>query len=164
MKVSLELKSVSALTLPYLRPPKRGMWTLPSKSACLVVILRLLRIIQRVRCRQYANTQHGSSLKFLTLSIVGFLAQTIRLIEDHPFPSQLIRHNPTLIYLRQAALLSKNMPDDLREAILGSQSSRKLLEYLDNDRERRAMVRTSTAIDVVQGGDKGKWSWSGRSG
>ncbi|KAK6382227.1 Gly-Xaa carboxypeptidase [Exophiala oligosperma] len=85
---------------------------------------------------------------------IGFLAQTIRLIEDHPFPSQLIRHNPTLIYLRQAALLSKNMPDDLREAILGSQSSRKLLEYLDNDRERRAMVRTSTAIDVVQGGDK----------
>lgn len=90
------------------------------------------------------------------LSTVGFLAQIIRLIEDHPFPSRLIRHNPTLSYLRQAALLSKSMPEDLRDAILGSQSSRKLLEYLDSDRERRAMVKTSTAIDVVKGGDKGK--------
>ncbi|OAP58229.1 hypothetical protein AYL99_07319 [Fonsecaea erecta] len=85
---------------------------------------------------------------------IGFLAQIIRLIEDHPFKSQLIRNNPTLTYLRQAALYSKHMPDDLREAILGAQSSKKLLEYMENDRERRAMIRTSTAVDVIQGGDK----------
>lgn len=86
---------------------------------------------------------------------VGFLAQIIRLIEDHPFKSQLVRQNPTLTFLRQAALLSTDMPDDLREAILGPHSSKKLLEYMDGDRERRAMVRTSTAVDVIQGGDKG---------
>ncbi|KIW15751.1 hypothetical protein PV08_05801 [Exophiala spinifera] len=85
---------------------------------------------------------------------IGFLAQIIKLIEDHPFPSKLIRHNPTLNYLRQAALLSKHMPDDLRDVILGSQSSSKLLEYLNTDRERRAMVKTSIAVDVVRGGDK----------
>ena len=87
---------------------------------------------------------------------VGFVAQIIRLIEDHPFKSQLVRSNPTLTYLRQAALHSKDMPGDLREAILGTQSSKKLLEYMDSDRERRAMVRTSTAVDVIQGGDKGR--------
>ncbi|KAJ9607100.1 Gly-Xaa carboxypeptidase [Cladophialophora chaetospira] len=85
---------------------------------------------------------------------VGFLAQVIRLIEDHPFKSQLVRNNPTLTYLRQAALYSKQMPEDLRQAVLGSQSSKKLLDYMDQDRERRAMIRTSTAVDVIQGGDK----------
>ncbi|OAG35252.1 hypothetical protein AYO21_10588 [Fonsecaea monophora] len=85
---------------------------------------------------------------------IGFLAQIIRLIEDHPFQSQLVRNNPTLTYLRQAALYSKQMPEDLREAILGAQSSKRLLEYMDSDRERRAMIRTSTAVDVIQGGDK----------
>ncbi|KAK5198562.1 Gly-Xaa carboxypeptidase [Exophiala xenobiotica] len=85
---------------------------------------------------------------------IGFLAQIIRLIEDQPFKSQLVRQNPTLTYLRQAALLSKDMPEDLRDAISGSRSSKKLLEYMDSDRERRAMVRTSIAVDVIQGGDK----------
>lgn len=87
---------------------------------------------------------------------IGFLAQIIRLIEDHPFKSQLIRNNPTLTYLRQAALYSKKMPEDLRQAIIGGQGSKRLLEYMDGDRERRAMIRTSTAVDVIQGGDKGE--------
>ncbi|EXJ89211.1 hypothetical protein A1O3_02277 [Capronia epimyces CBS 606.96] len=85
---------------------------------------------------------------------IGFLAQVIARIEGNPFKSQLIRQNPTLTFLRQAALLSKNMPDDLRDAILETHSSKKLLEYMDADRERRAMVRTSTAVDMIQGGDK----------
>jgi Gly-Xaa carboxypeptidase len=84
------------------------------------------------------------------------LAQIVRLIEDHPFNSQLIRNNPTLTYLRQAALYSKTMPEELRQAVLGSQSPKKLLDYMNSDRERRAMIRTSTAVDVIQGGDKGK--------
>lgn len=87
---------------------------------------------------------------------VGFLAQVIALIEDHPFESRLVRQNPTLTFLRQAALLSEDMPDDLRKAILLGHSSKELLEYMDGDRERRAMVRTTTAVDVIQGGDKGK--------
>ena len=48
------------------------------------------------------------------------------------------------------------MPEDLRQAVLGSQNSKKLVDYMDNDRERRAMIRTSTAVDVIQGGDKGE--------
>ena len=87
---------------------------------------------------------------------VGFSAQIIRLIEDYPFKSQLAQQNPTLTYLRQAACLSKKMPEELRKAILNGTSSKKLLEYMDGDRERRAMVRTSTAVDVIQGGDKGE--------
>lgn len=50
------------------------------------------------------------------------------------------------------------MPEELRDAILGAHSHKKLLEYMDEDRDRRAMVRTSTAVDVVQGGDKGEYT------
>jgi Gly-Xaa carboxypeptidase len=89
---------------------------------------------------------------------VGYLAQVIRIIEDQPFKSKITRHNPTLTYLRQAARLSKSMPEELREAILGPRSNEKILEYMDSSRERRAMVRTSTAVDVISGGDKGKQS------
>ncbi len=117
----------------------------------LEATLRHLRITLLVR----SSPDLRNTFRLLTCPIVGFLAQIIRLIEDQPFKSQLVRQNPTLTYLRQAALLSKEMPEDLRDAILGSRSSKKLLEYMDNDRERRAMVRTSTAVDVIQGGDKG---------
>lgn len=48
------------------------------------------------------------------------------------------------------------MPQELRDAILGPHASEKILEYMDASRERRAMVRTSTAVDVISGGDKGK--------
>ncbi|KIV81012.1 hypothetical protein PV11_08466 [Exophiala sideris] len=85
---------------------------------------------------------------------IGFQAQIISLIEDNPFQSQLIRQNPTLTFYRQAAVLSKSMPLELRDAILGLKPTKRFLEYMDGDRERRAMVRTSTAITMVQGGDK----------
>lgn len=46
------------------------------------------------------------------------------------------------------------MPLPLRDAILSPSSKNKVIEYMDGSLETRALVRTSTAIDVVHGGEK----------
>jgi Gly-Xaa carboxypeptidase len=47
------------------------------------------------------------------------------------------------------------MPSELRKAILDASAVDKVIEYLDNSPETRALIRTSTAVDVVRGGEKG---------
>lgn len=59
-------------------------------------------------------------------------------------------------YLQKAARFSKSMPDELRKAILDENSSEGLLKYLEASRDRRALVRTTTAADLISGGDKGE--------
>ncbi len=77
------------------------------------------------------------------------------MIEEKPFSSCLTPENPTLAYLETAAAYAKNMPSELRDAILNSPSEAKLIEYMDSSLETRALVRTSTAVDIVCGGEKG---------
>ena len=48
------------------------------------------------------------------------------------------------------------MPTDLRSAILNHDLEGKVLEYMDSSTERRALVRTSTAVDIISGGEKGE--------
>lgn len=88
---------------------------------------------------------------------VGYLAQVIQAIEANPFTSRLTDHNPTTEYLKCTALHSKSMPSSLREAILDSPSSSKVLKYMDSSLETRALIRTSTAVDVIRGGEKGEY-------
>jgi Gly-Xaa carboxypeptidase len=47
------------------------------------------------------------------------------------------------------------MPSELRKAILDASAVDKVIEYLDNSPGARALIRTSTAVDVVRGGEKG---------
>ena len=89
---------------------------------------------------------------------VGYLAQAIQTIEANPFESRLTAKNPTTEYLKCTALHSKNMPSSLRDAILDSPSSSKVLKYMDSSLETRALIRTSTAVDVILGGEKGEFS------
>jgi Gly-Xaa carboxypeptidase len=86
---------------------------------------------------------------------VGLLAQVIQIIEDHPFVSQLTPANPTYTYLRLAAEHSREMPQDLRDAILNGKSSDKIMKYLNETPETKALIQTSTAVTVVLGGVKG---------
>ena len=86
---------------------------------------------------------------------VGYLAQAIQAIEANPFPSRLTDQNPTTEYLKSTALHSKNMPRSLRKAILDPSASREVLKYMESSPESRALVRTSTAVDVIRGGEKG---------
>lgn len=78
------------------------------------------------------------------------------MIEDQSFQSRILRSNPTLRFLEQAARFSRSMPEDLRKAILDPDSTDKLQKYMDSIRDRRAMIRTTTAVDIVSGGDKGE--------
>lgn len=88
--------------------------------------------------------------------IVGYLAQAIQAIEASPFTSRLTNNNPTTVYLKSTALNSKSMPLSLRKAILDPSSSTEVLKYMDSSLERRALVRTSTAVDIMRGGEKGE--------
>ena len=86
---------------------------------------------------------------------VGILAQAIQAIESNPFPSRLTPKNPTSAYLECAAHYAKDMPSSLRNAILDHSSTEKVIKYMDSSLETRALVRTSTAVDVIRGGEKG---------
>ena len=87
--------------------------------------------------------------------IVGYLAQIITTIERNQFESQLTSKNPTSEYLKLAALFSKDMPAELRESILDSTKIDKVIEYMNSSPQTRTLIRTSTAVDVVRGGEKG---------
>ncbi|KAK0120222.1 hypothetical protein ONS95_011628 [Cadophora gregata] len=85
---------------------------------------------------------------------IGYLARIIQAIEDHPFQSRLTAKNPTSTYLKTIALHAKDIPVDLRKAILDPRSAKEVLKYMDSSLESRALVRTSTAVDLVRGGEK----------
>ncbi|KAF8849205.1 Gly-Xaa carboxypeptidase [Acephala macrosclerotiorum] len=84
---------------------------------------------------------------------IGYLAQIIQKIEENQFPSRLTSINPTKAYLQTAAHHAKTMDKGLRDAIL-SGSTDKVVEYLNRDPVTRANLRTTTAVDVIQGGVK----------
>ena len=151
MKALRALKHALAPSLHYQQPPRRAMWTSLSRSMFLAVTpLRPLITLP-------ASVSFRSKLLALIRSLpVGFLAQVIAIIEDHPFAPHISRRNPTLNYLQRAARFSKSMPDELRKAILDDKSSEELLKYLEASRDRRALVRTTTAADLISGGDKGE--------
>lgn len=75
-------------------------------------------------------------------------------MEGNPFASRLSPQNPTTIYLQTAAVHAKNMPLELRDAILSSPLNNKVVEFMNGSLETRALIRTSTAVDVVHGGEK----------
>jgi len=89
---------------------------------------------------------------------IDYLAKIITSISDNQFHSQLTNRNPTMKYLSLAARHGKTMPDELRDAILDPAKIGAVLEYLEADVERRALVRTSVAVDVIRGGEKGMFS------
>lgn len=85
---------------------------------------------------------------------IGYLAEVIKAVEGNPFASRLSPQNPTTIYLQTAAVHAKNMPLELRDAILSSPLNNKVVEFMNGSLETRALIRTSTAVDVVHGGEK----------
>jgi Gly-Xaa carboxypeptidase len=46
------------------------------------------------------------------------------------------------------------MPSKLRDAILDPEARETVVKYMDRSLDTRALVRTSTAVDVVSGGEK----------
>lgn len=75
-------------------------------------------------------------------------------IEGNHFVPQLRQDNPTFVYLKRAALHAKDMPGNLRWAILDPDGKNVLMEYLQSSIDTKALIQTTTAVDVVRGGDK----------
>ena len=84
------------------------------------------------------------------------MAELIHTIEKHVFDCHLTSKNPTTAYLSCLASFAPDVPHSLRNAILGHGSSDKVLEFMEGARDSRALVRTSTAVDIVGGGVKCK--------
>lgn len=104
------------------------------------------------------NTPGGHSSIPPDLTSIDYLAKIITLVSDHQFPTKLTNRNPTTKYLSVAAKHGKTMPEELRHAILDPERMAEVLEYLSSSAEMKALVRTSSAVDVIQGGEKGMHS------
>ncbi|KAL3422828.1 peptidase family M20/M25/M40 [Phlyctema vagabunda] len=85
---------------------------------------------------------------------IGYLAEIISLIERNPFPSTLTSGNPTGNYLSCLAEYGETIPSDLKDAILDRKDTRRVIDYMEKSLDTRALIRTSSAIDVVHGGSK----------
>jgi len=64
------------------------------------------------------------------------------------------KDNPFLVFLKRAALHAKDMPDHLRSVILDSTDESALLGHLCHSIDTKALIQTTTAVDVIEGGDK----------
>ena len=92
----------------------------------------------------------------LTILEVGYLAELIHTIEKHVFEYRLTSKNPTTAYLSCLASFAPDVPKSLKNAILGHGLPDKVLEFMKSARDSRALVHTSTAVDIVGGGVKSK--------
>lgn len=147
MKGHLALKRDGGRISQFLRVRRRDTLTSLSRSMGQGGILRHHLITLTVSLGFYPPVASTN------LSVVGYLAQIIQKIEENQFPSRLTNINPTKAYLQTAAHHAKTMDKSLRDAILAG-STDKVVEYLNQDPVTRANLRTTTAVDVIQGGVK----------
>ncbi|KAG5418963.1 hypothetical protein I9W82_003682 [Candida metapsilosis] len=89
---------------------------------------------------------------------IGIMAQLITEIENNPFSPLLTQVNPIMGQLFCLAEHSPNLNKDLKRNILKAQvdanANKKVVEYLNSNRETKYLITTSQAIDVVEGGVK----------
>lgn len=104
------------------------------------------------------ETPGGHSSAPPDFTAIDCLAKIITSVNENQFHSQLTDRNPVMKYLALAARYGKDMSDELRDAIFDPEKIGVVLGYLEADVEMRALVRTSIAVDVVRGGEKGMFS------
>lgn len=89
---------------------------------------------------------------------IGVAAKLIGLLEDHPFDSAFELDNPLYGLLTCAAEHSDKVPTSLKKDILqapkDSKSKEALKEFLSHDKQFRDLVRTTRAVDIINGGIK----------
>lgn len=89
---------------------------------------------------------------------IGILARLIALIEDVQFGSALTPANPLLNQLQCVAQHSPEIGQTLKKDILRAHfdqnANKAVLEYLEKDPLFKYYVKTSQAVDVIQGGAK----------
>ncbi|KAI6041920.1 carboxypeptidase S [Pisolithus marmoratus] len=89
---------------------------------------------------------------------IGILAELLVKIEANPFQAKLERHSPPYTIVQCLAAHAPNIPDHLRRDIIASAYSDKALRAAENvlfkNLEFKNLVRTTQAIDIIQGGVK----------
>jgi hypothetical protein len=145
MKAMLQFNSDGEQPLRCLARQKRDMLMFLSLLIWREDILRWRQIMPP------ASIMFSSDSLWLISKTVGYLVQAIQNIEENQFPSHLTDKNPTKAYLRTAIQDAKTIDKSLRDAVRDPRSIDKVIEYLNRDPATWALVRTSTAADVVQG-------------
>ncbi|KAG5647466.1 hypothetical protein DXG03_009397 [Asterophora parasitica] len=108
--------------------------------------------------RVEVNTPGGHSSVPPKHTSIGILAALLVEYEAHPFKLELSRRDPFYSTLQCVAEHGKDLPESLRKTIKRSWSSNKALLTLEKEISKnpvyKALVETTQAIDIVQGGVK----------
>ncbi|SCU96077.1 LAFA_0G04104g1_1 [Lachancea sp. 'fantastica'] len=89
---------------------------------------------------------------------IGVAASLITLLESNPFPPTFTPENPFYGFLTCAAEHSSRLPNEWKKAILDapfdSEQKHQLISLVSSERSLRDLLRTSQAVDIIQGGIK----------
>lgn len=89
---------------------------------------------------------------------IGILAQLITKIEDHEFLSILSNVNPVLGQLyclaEHSPILDKSLKSNILKAQLDENANGKVIEYMTANKETEFLIKSSQAVDIIQGGVK----------
>lgn len=86
---------------------------------------------------------------------VGLMSLILANFESNPYPSKLDEGNPFLHYLACLAEYAANIPGDLKSRIQDPSQWQGLADELGkHDRIANAFLTTTTAIDLINGGNK----------
>lgn len=89
---------------------------------------------------------------------IGVAAQLISKLEDHPFKPTFSVDNPLYGFLTCAAEHSKKispaLKKDILEAAKSPKSREQLTKFLASEKSYRDLVRTTRAVDIINGGIK----------
>ncbi|SCV03417.1 LANO_0G04016g1_1 [Lachancea nothofagi CBS 11611] len=89
---------------------------------------------------------------------IGVAANLINSIESNPFAPTFTTDNPFYGLLTCVAEHGNLIPDSIKKAILeapsDSEQRRKMIDFISGTRSLRELLRTSQAIDIINGGVK----------
>ncbi|SCW03156.1 LAFE_0G04192g1_1 [Lachancea fermentati] len=89
---------------------------------------------------------------------IGIAAELISLMESQPFDYSFTPENPIYGFLTCVAEHKSGLPAELKSAILDApydeKSKQKLIAFVSRDRMARELLRTSQAVDIINGGIK----------
>ncbi|KIO07677.1 hypothetical protein M404DRAFT_136116 [Pisolithus tinctorius Marx 270] len=111
-----------------------------------------------VNVRVEVTTPGGHSSLPPPHTSIGILAELLVKIEANPFKTHLARNSPPYKTIQCLAAHAPNLPDHLRRDILASAYSDKALRVAESvlftNLAFKNLVRTTQAIDIIQGGVK----------
>ncbi|AQZ18794.1 CPS1 (YJL172W) [Zygosaccharomyces parabailii] len=111
-----------------------------------------------VDVRFTVNGHGGHSSSPPDHTTIGVAADLIFLFEKHPFKSEFTLDNPVYDFLTCVAEHSNRIPGSLKDDILNAPKSSKnkehLTRFLASTKEFRDFIRTTRAVDIINGGIK----------